>query len=195
VQIVRRLAPAWNLLLLLLLLYTGAAERLQIRLVQFARAHELKGYFVIVVYLTILFALFATSSLAISRSSLSGTIEHGMLFICGASMMLMTQILAPARWLQAFATILLIAILATQWNHRLAALLSWLWIIIGIAASTYCIPERVFATPAYAAWLAVPMTLWIMLGNVIDRSPARTLLNAARWIPNVVPGAVSPGCV
>jgi Zn-dependent protease with chaperone function len=129
---------AWNLLIAALFVGTGAAERLYKHFVPLDPAYFPAAFsWVAPVYFSIFFAGYAILNFPLelwfgyleerqfglakegvrawARDWLIGTIQHGVMFLIGASLILIFQVLAPAIWLPLTALTLLILFFATTY--------------------------------------------------------------------------------
>jgi hypothetical protein len=128
----------WNLLVAALFVGSGGAERLYKHFVPLDPAYFPAAFsWVAPVYFSIFFAGYAILNFPLelwfgyleerqfglakegvrawARDWLIGTIQHGAMFLIGASLILIFQVLAPAAWLALTALTLLILFLATTY--------------------------------------------------------------------------------
>jgi Zn-dependent protease with chaperone function len=276
----------WNLLLASLFVLGGAADGLYRRLAPQDPAHLAPAFsWVAPVYFTILFAGYATLNFPLelwfgyleerqfglakdgvrawARDWLNGTLQHGVMFVIGACLLLVFQSLAPDAWLLLMSGALLALFLVTtylaadlvplglfqlqkadevvvarltlpgdarelalppiviyshpslrefaggivglgnrqvmmisrstlelasntllrfvtlhdlghrRYHHNLLSVLAgWAWVVMGLVVSDDVIPARwhgtpVFASPMYAAFLAVTLSAWMALGEPV----------------------------
>ena len=135
------------------------------------------------------------------------TADHGVPFVVGSCLIVMTQVLFERWWFAATAAALLVLFALTHavrdttspgddgegdaatWRTML---LAYAWALAGLGVSTAIIPGRLVGTATYVGWLMLTMSAWTMLTVpaalrfAATRSTARHALRLAAWTPQLL---------